>query len=117
MVELNLDFDRAQHKISSAAQYIEPSVKRGRHLFLSRCVMCHGTYGRGDGRVAAALSPKPANLTVTQLSNAELKSIITKGGAKSGRSPQMPEWGLELLEFEIDSLVAYIDGNLKGSTQ
>jgi mono/diheme cytochrome c family protein len=32
-------------------------------MFRSYCAPCHGISGRGDGPAAAALTPKPANLT------------------------------------------------------
>ncbi|MBV9496665.1 MAG: FTR1 family protein [Acidobacteria bacterium] len=39
-----------------------PDVDRGRALFQDACAACHGSTGRGDGRVAAQLDPPPANL-------------------------------------------------------
>lgn len=38
-----------------------PSLKEGRQLFQTNCVMCHGAQGFGNGVQAAALDPKPAN--------------------------------------------------------
>ena len=35
----------------------------GRTVFVSACASCHGTSGRGDGPLASALEPKPADLT------------------------------------------------------
>jgi mono/diheme cytochrome c family protein len=35
----------------------------GRAMFQSYCAPCHGTSAKGDGPAAAALTPKPANLT------------------------------------------------------
>lgn len=32
-------------------------------MFRGYCAPCHGTSGKGDGPAAAALNPKPANLT------------------------------------------------------
>ena len=40
----------------------QPSLARGRELYQSRCAMCHGLAGHGDGAQAAGLSPRPANL-------------------------------------------------------
>jgi len=39
------------------------AVKKGKKLFSSMCVICHGFKGKGDGVAGAALNPKPANFT------------------------------------------------------
>lgn len=36
----------------------------GRQVFAQQCANCHGPGGAGDGPAAAALKPKPRNLTV-----------------------------------------------------
>ena len=38
------------------------AVERGQKLFEQFCANCHGKSGQGEGPVAAALKPKPANL-------------------------------------------------------
>jgi mono/diheme cytochrome c family protein len=43
------------------ANYVSPTD--GRAMFQSYCAPCHGTSAKGDGPAAAALTPKPANLT------------------------------------------------------
>ena len=43
--------------------YLTVSIARGRQLFESHCVSCHGTGGHGDGRLAASLPVPPANLS------------------------------------------------------
>ncbi len=35
----------------------------GKQIYEARCAACHGNTGKGDGPAAAALNPKPANLT------------------------------------------------------
>jgi high-affinity iron transporter len=49
------------YKISTAPA-IRPSFERGAAIFRASCVECHGPEGRGDGKRAAELNPKPANL-------------------------------------------------------
>jgi copper resistance protein D len=39
------------------------SIANGRRLYEEHCVVCHGIAGYGDGPAAAALNPRPANLT------------------------------------------------------
>ncbi|HET7040144.1 MAG TPA: cytochrome c, partial [Gemmatimonadales bacterium] len=40
-----------------------PSLARGERLYRSTCASCHGPAGAGDGPAAAALDPRPADLT------------------------------------------------------
>ena len=42
---------------------VAPALSRGREVYRSTCASCHGATGRGDGPAAAALSPRPADLT------------------------------------------------------
>jgi len=75
-------------------------------LFRRHCVACHGKGGEGNGPVAAALSPRPANLTDTTLMNSltdeDLLTIITKGRRT------MPAFGALLKPEEIAALAAYV---------
>ena len=48
----------------SAAWSQEPEIiQGGRHLYEKFCVTCHGPKAKGDGSLAASLSPRPADLT------------------------------------------------------
>jgi mono/diheme cytochrome c family protein len=38
------------------------AIERGQKLYQQFCANCHGKTGQGDGPLAAALKPKPANL-------------------------------------------------------
>ena len=45
-----------------------PSAAEGRSLYLENgCVSCHGPLGKGDGPLAAALAPKPIDLSKPNL--------------------------------------------------
>lgn len=77
----------------------------GKALFERNCVVCHGTFGKGDGPASANLSTKPADLTsqaVQKKSDPDLKKIISEGTARG-----MPPWR-HLSEAERDALVKYI---------
>lgn len=92
-----------------AAKENKPSINIGRNVFRSRCALCHGVEGTGDGRMAARLNPKPANLTQSRAPDSYLKTIITLGGGAVGRSPKMPTWEGTLTEAEIDSAILYVN--------
>lgn len=39
------------------------ATQKGKILFESQCIMCHGSKGKGDGPVAASLMRRPTDLT------------------------------------------------------
>lgn len=95
---------------SAVATLINPvtadtaSVKRGRDLFLNNCASCHGNSARGDGPIALALTPKPADLVVMAPMH-PAEDFFWKIG--NGRGA-MPAWKNTLSENQIWDLVNYI---------
>lgn len=81
-------------------------MARGRATFAARCAPCHGTGGRGDGPLAAALDPRPADLVLhaPQHTDGELFYFISRG--VPGTS--MPAWRDVLGKTERWELVAYL---------
>ncbi len=70
-----------------------------RKLFASKCIVCHGDHGAGDGPGAAALNPKPRAFgdAVWQASvtDEQIKKTIVEGGAavaRARRCPPTPSW-------------------------
>lgn len=67
--------------------------KEAHELFQTRCAVCHGQFGRGDGPGAAGLNPKPRNYADAVWQNTvtdeEIEKVIIYGGAAAGKSPQM----------------------------
>jgi len=106
---LRKDLEGAIKLSQAAAAKIEPSAKIGRATFLGRCSLCHGPEAMGDGRMAARLNPKPANLTKSRSPDSYLKMVIGKGGAAVGRSASMPAWEGDLTASEINSIILYIN--------
>lgn len=94
-------------KANTPVQSLKSRV--GRDLFESRCVLCHGVNGLGDGRMAKVIkTPPPFNLTESVMPVEYLALIIKEGGEKVGRSSQMPPWGDQLSEAEITHLANYV---------
>ncbi len=83
-----------------------------KEIFANSCSSCHGKTGKGDGIAAAALNPKPKDLTdkayVSKLDDGYLLKIISKGGAAVGKSPLMPPFGGNLKEQDVQKLITFI---------
>ncbi|MBR9844041.1 MAG: cytochrome c [Rhodobacteraceae bacterium] len=74
--------------VLACTAYEMPEHREGAAIYEQNCAMCHGSDGRGDGEVAAGMSPAPADLTVLARSN---------GGA-----------------FPVSRVLSQVDGYLKG---
>ncbi len=90
-------------------------VQRGKALYDSWCVQCHGADGNGQGTMADRVFPRPRDFTsgvyklrhtmAGQLpTDADLFDTISKG--MPGTS--MPAWQGALTDAEIRQLVAYV---------
>ena len=62
-------------------------------LFSTKCVVCHGEHGAGDGPGAAALTPKPRAFAdaawQASVTDAQIQKTIVLGGAAVGKSAGM----------------------------
>lgn len=85
---------------------------KGKETYAKFCASCHGAAGKGDGPGAAALNPKPKDLTdkayMAKLGDKYLVDIIAKGGPAVGKSPLMPPWGAALKAEDIQDVVAFL---------
>lgn len=88
----------------------------GQQMFTSYCSPCHGKAGKGDGPAAAALTPKPADLTQFTKKYGKAGAFPAKdfddrlnGMAMSAAhgSTDMPVWGPILREMGNDQLRFY----------
>ena len=106
---LKTEPNKASKMLKQEAETGKPSTRLGQHLYITRCALCHGKFGEGDGRLSKVIKdPPPANLVKSTVPDTYLEKIIELGGEKMGRSPQMPPWGDQMHPFEIKSLVIYL---------
>ncbi len=87
-------------------------AEKGKKVYRTNCLNCHGTKGRGDGPVAEHLKPPPADLTSEKVQHAadkELLAIIREG--KPGTS--MPSWKGDLSDQHMRDALSYIRGLVK----
>lgn len=88
------------------------NAKAGFEVFKKNCEKCHGEQGKGNGPAARLLKIKPADWTdrarMSKLSENDLVSVVTKGGAAVGKSTVMPAFGDKLQAQEIRDVVALV---------
>jgi mono/diheme cytochrome c family protein len=81
---------------------------KGKSIFQSKCVTCHGPQGKGDGPLGPKLKPPAGDFTsaeAKQKSADELRHIIENGVPKTS----MVAWKTQLSEKEIDDVLAYVE--------
>ncbi|PIE49228.1 MAG: cytochrome c class I, partial [Flavobacteriales bacterium] len=81
------------------------SAERGAKLFKTRCMICHGPKGKGDGIGGKALTPKPQNLTSDMVQSQTDGEIFWK--ISNGRN-DMIKWGPILTEEQRWDIVNYV---------
>jgi len=96
---------------TAGSRTVTPAMlERGREIYKTNCVACHGEGGKGDGPGAGVLEPPPRDHTdyayMSTLTDKEIADVIKMGGAIKGRPlmPSHPQIGGE----DMDALVAYI---------
>jgi mono/diheme cytochrome c family protein len=83
----------------------EKSISKGELIYKTRCVVCHGEKGEGDGPAGKSLTPPAANHAADYVQNQTDGEIFWK--MSEGRGA-MVGWKLILSEEERWSLVNYI---------
>lgn len=80
--------------LTRAAAPPAAAVSEADQIFKSRCVLCHGAAGKGDGAASAALNPKPRAFGdpawQKSVTDEHIDKIILSGGPAVGKSPLMP---------------------------
>jgi len=101
---------KAPEGAKSIKNPIKTSIKgesaiRGAKIFKTRCMICHGQKGKGDGIGGKALNPKPQNLTLNMVQSQTDGEIFWK--VSNGRN-DMIKWGPILSEDQRWDLVNYV---------
>ena len=67
--------------------------QEAQQTYATRCAVCHGPTGRGDGPAAAGLSPSPRDYHdpawQASVTDEQIEQAIVYGGAAVGKSPAM----------------------------
>ena len=105
-------------RLSSLRLFDQGDQPDGHQLFQTRCFVCHGRTGKGDGPSATGLAEKPQDLTDPNWQRAtsddQLHKVIQGGGTAIGRSDAMPP-NPDLTEAQIQGVIAYVRSLSSGS--
>ncbi|MDH5228680.1 MAG: c-type cytochrome [Gammaproteobacteria bacterium] len=101
----------SEEQIKDVVAYLgvlNDQIERGRAVFLTNCILCHGVTGNGKGRASVLYDPPPANLIKSDKNEEYMRSIITMGGKAMGRSEVMPIWGEQITAEEIEDVLQFV---------
>ena len=118
LISLGLEFARASWLVTTGSRersdyslFDQTDLTEGKRLFETRCFVCHGRDGKGDGPSATGLAEKPQDLTDPswQKSNTDdlIGIVIKEGGVAIGKTGAMPP-NPDLNKEQIQSLIAFV---------
>ena len=81
------------------------SAESGKRTFRMLCVICHGAKGKGDGMGGAGLTPKPTDLTSTEVQSQTDGALFWK---LTNGKPPMASYETALPENKRWELINYI---------
>lgn len=91
---------------SADPNFLPITQPTGEEIYGRYCVACHGASGAGDGPAAAALTPRPSDLTdperMSGFSDEELIAIIADG------RNTMPGFSTQLSSEDISALLEFV---------
>jgi mono/diheme cytochrome c family protein len=86
-------------------------AQEGETIFQTRCFVCHGRQGRGNGPASTGLGASVRDLTnpswQDSTSDETIRSVVRNGGQAAGGSIAMAP-NRDLSDAQIQSLVRYI---------
>jgi cytochrome c oxidase cbb3-type subunit 3 len=90
---------------------VTPCLKYGVSVFQTRCTLCHGSDGLGEGNIPLSVPGYPAtNLLKPRhpVDYATVRKVIAEGARMKGVGPFMPPWADELTLTQLDSVAQFV---------
>ena len=88
-----------------------PTLARGKMVYATNCVLCHGDKGDGDGRLPSMLADYPDTNLIDHQPNLDadgVRNAIIWGSSANETNVFSPPWGNELTWSEIESVTQYV---------
>ena len=89
----------------------KPSLEYGAKVFQSRCALCHGREGYGDGMLPMSMKEYPETDLHDNRFGKDLDELglsVIYGGSLGTMSAEMPPWGDELTYTQIESVTMFV---------
>jgi len=86
-------------------------ASQGEEVFQTRCFVCHGRDGKGDGPASSGLGASPRDFTnqtwQASTSDDRIRTVIRNGAESVGGSTAMPP-NPDLTDAQIEALVQFV---------
>ena len=96
----------------SSGKQLEPDSEKGAHVYNTRCSLCHGNQGMGEGALPIRIDAYPKT-SLTQAVQAQsrqaIREVIAFGGTLDGVSQYMPPYSHELTWVELESVALFVE--------
>lgn len=102
--------ERAGRELTNPFQATETTLARGKFLFETYCLVCHGAEGKGDGPISSKIPPPPSYKSdrILAYPPGRFFHVITTGANK------MPSYAVQLAPEERWLIITYIRSQLQG---
>ncbi|MEE9343684.1 MAG: c-type cytochrome [Gammaproteobacteria bacterium] len=97
--------------IDACGTEAKPCLEYGAQVFQSRCALCHGSDGMGEGILPLSLKNYPSTNLMDPVHAKDARAIeqvISYGGGLPEVSIEMPPWGDELTATQLKSVSKFI---------
>ncbi len=98
---------------SAAADPAGGGNAKGKKLYQSNCLICHGKLGNGQGPAGVALSPPPSDFT-SQAFWKGRDAASVKSAIRAGKSGSSMRGFSDLSQQDLDALASYLESFKSG---
>ena len=84
------------------------ALAKGKKVYETNCMVCHGPKGGGDGAAASGLNPKPRNFLKDAFKQGESEGEIFNTVSKGLAGTAMPAWEAVLSEKDRKNVAAFV---------